>query len=104
MDVAHDTVHSSPLCLCDQRSHAHVTCNAVLRPAGSWDGWSSQTSLTPQAADGAQVRSPRGDAVRTLLVPRGVHDYKFTVDERWRPAPSDPVARDQAVSGSAARA
>jgi hypothetical protein len=51
----------------------------------------------PVAADGQQVLSARGDAVRTLLVPRGVHDYKFIVDGKWRPAPADPVARDQAV-------
>ncbi|KAI8469032.1 MAG: sucrose-6F-phosphate phosphohydrolase-domain-containing protein [Monoraphidium minutum] len=67
-----------------------------VRVSGSWDAWSSQTSLMPVASDGQQVRSPLGDAVRTLLVPRGVHDYKFIVDGKWRPTPTDPVARDQA--------
>ncbi|GBF98024.1 sucrose phosphatase [Raphidocelis subcapitata] len=67
-----------------------------VRVSGSWDSWASQTSLAPLAADGRPVRSRRGDAVRTLLVPRGVHDYKFVVDGKWRPAPQDPVARDQA--------
>ncbi|KIZ05253.1 hypothetical protein MNEG_2702 [Monoraphidium neglectum] len=67
-----------------------------VRVSGSWDSWASQTSLMPVAADGQQVLSARGDAVRTLLVPRGVHDYKFIVDGKWRPAPADPVARDQA--------
>ena len=61
--------------------------------------WASQTPLAPLAADGRPIRSRRGDAVRTLLVPRGVHNYKFIVDGRWRPAPQDPVARDQAVRG-----
>lgn len=65
--------------------------------AGSWDNWNSQSTLTPSTEDGQPLRSTRGDAVRTLLVPRGVHDYKFIVDDKWRPAPSDPVARDQAV-------
>jgi len=96
-----------------QRQQHFSACCQVLKPyhslprpnphhqphAGSWDGWASQASLLPCAADGQQVRSRRGDAVRTLLVPRGVHDYKFIVDDKWRPAPADPVARDQAVGG-----
>jgi hypothetical protein len=77
---------------------AHNVNRGPKPPAGSWDDWSSQSSLIPVAKDGQQVRSPvTGDAVRTLLVPRGVHDYKYIVDDKWRPAPTDPVARDQAV-------
>lgn len=64
--------------------------------SGSWDAWSSQTNLAPVDADGRGIRSQSGDAVRTLLVPRGVHDYKYVVDDKWRAAPADPVARDQA--------
>lgn len=67
-----------------------------IRVAGGWDNWKSQTSLAPPGADGRPALSPSGDAVRTLLVPRGVHDYKYVVDGRWRAAPADPVARDQA--------
>lgn len=71
-------------------------CQTINSP-GSWDDWASQSPLLVAGADGAPVRARSGDAVRTLLVPRGVHDYKFIVDDKWRPAPSDPVARDQAV-------
>lgn len=63
-------------------SWAHGGQNVFL--AASFNGWREQIPMVRSGNDFAVVQE----------LPRGVHQYKFIVDEQWRFAPDQPKTQD----------